>query len=407
METLGARIKRIRKEKKLTQSQVVGDNLTKGMLSLIENNKAKPSMESLNYIAQQLQVAPQQLLIEVEIETLRDVLAQVEKLHYVKDNEEICKLVAPYIDNMPRCYEGARLLRYYARCLRADWQDKLAQALTILYDMNAMNDWVDGQMEWTKNLMQENKFSETLQHALMIYAECEREQYVITVATKIELQYLIAMLYMGVNDFDLAKLWINKAIALSHQEQTFYYAGDMYRLAAIIATEHRDLNLYEKYIQKTQQYRDFVDTPEASITLAACKTHHYLYYAQYTEALAQLEDANIIYRKLAAETHFLLDYDYIYLNYKGRILYLLGDKAGAYTVLQQMPDKLPSYLRHPYDRMEFCKSYAIKVLLLVEHQKNTQAKKLLQFLVEEIAILASLPVPAIVAEAIEAVAKVK
>ena len=56
MDQLGERIKQIRKERKMTLAQVAGDRLTKGMLSLIENGKAQPSMESLQHIAGQLNV---------------------------------------------------------------------------------------------------------------------------------------------------------------------------------------------------------------------------------------------------------------------------------------------------------------------------------------------------------------
>lgn len=42
MNSLGARIRKLRKEKKLTLEALAGDRLTKGMLSQIENEKAKP-----------------------------------------------------------------------------------------------------------------------------------------------------------------------------------------------------------------------------------------------------------------------------------------------------------------------------------------------------------------------------
>ena len=58
---LGERIRKLRKQKKLTLEELAGSGLTKGMLSLIENNKANPSMESLAYIAQRLEVDVSQL----------------------------------------------------------------------------------------------------------------------------------------------------------------------------------------------------------------------------------------------------------------------------------------------------------------------------------------------------------
>lgn len=54
MATLGEKIKTLRKEKKLTQTELAGPELTKSMLSQIENGKATPSMKTLQYIAEKL-----------------------------------------------------------------------------------------------------------------------------------------------------------------------------------------------------------------------------------------------------------------------------------------------------------------------------------------------------------------
>ncbi len=81
IETLGERIRKLRKQQKLTLEALAGNELTKGMLSLIENNKANPSMESLSYIAERLGVEVSELLEEVSTQELREVLEQAEKLY--------------------------------------------------------------------------------------------------------------------------------------------------------------------------------------------------------------------------------------------------------------------------------------------------------------------------------------
>ena len=52
--TLGEKIKRARTERKLTQAQLAGDEITRNMLSAIESDKALPSITTLNYIASTL-----------------------------------------------------------------------------------------------------------------------------------------------------------------------------------------------------------------------------------------------------------------------------------------------------------------------------------------------------------------
>ena len=48
--TLGKRIKEARLSKKMTQSEVVGDFITRNMLSQIESGSATPSVKTLEYL---------------------------------------------------------------------------------------------------------------------------------------------------------------------------------------------------------------------------------------------------------------------------------------------------------------------------------------------------------------------
>ena len=51
---LGEKIKNARISKKITQSALAGEKITRNMLSQIENGKATPSLETLSYIAGEL-----------------------------------------------------------------------------------------------------------------------------------------------------------------------------------------------------------------------------------------------------------------------------------------------------------------------------------------------------------------
>ncbi len=52
--TLGERIRKARLEAQLSQRQLCGDRITRNMLSQIENGAARPSMDTLRYLAQRL-----------------------------------------------------------------------------------------------------------------------------------------------------------------------------------------------------------------------------------------------------------------------------------------------------------------------------------------------------------------
>lgn len=73
---LGEKIKALRTAKLMTQSELAGNEITRNMLSRIENGAAQPSLDTLRYIAAKLSVSPGFLLAEGGDERI-----------YVKHNE--------------------------------------------------------------------------------------------------------------------------------------------------------------------------------------------------------------------------------------------------------------------------------------------------------------------------------
>ena len=51
---IGEKIKKIRKEKKITQTALAGHRITRNMLSAIERGTANPSLETMEYLAAKL-----------------------------------------------------------------------------------------------------------------------------------------------------------------------------------------------------------------------------------------------------------------------------------------------------------------------------------------------------------------
>ncbi|MCD8315473.1 MAG: helix-turn-helix domain-containing protein [Firmicutes bacterium] len=64
--SIGSKIRELRRQRGLTQKELAGDEITRNMLSLIENDLAKPSLETLVYISERLDVSPAYLLDESE-----------------------------------------------------------------------------------------------------------------------------------------------------------------------------------------------------------------------------------------------------------------------------------------------------------------------------------------------------
>ena len=78
---IGEKIKSIRMAKHMTQSELAGDQITRNMLSLIENGNALPSLPTVTYIADRLGV-PMGLLLAGKDEEL--VYLKLERLPRIK-----------------------------------------------------------------------------------------------------------------------------------------------------------------------------------------------------------------------------------------------------------------------------------------------------------------------------------
>lgn len=87
---LGKRIKEARLARKMTQADVVGDFITRNMLSQIESGTANPSVKTLTYLAKVLQL-PVNYLLPDELETFDDSENAV-----IKDFETLNKMKNAY-----------------------------------------------------------------------------------------------------------------------------------------------------------------------------------------------------------------------------------------------------------------------------------------------------------------------
>lgn len=117
--TLGERIKELRKEQGLTLVNLAGSKITKGMLSLIENNKSKPSMDTLEYLAEKLGVTVSYLTQEGDSEWTKEVLERSELYNAFDFPTELIKEeILPNMDKIAQSNDGMvvyHLLRVYYR----------------------------------------------------------------------------------------------------------------------------------------------------------------------------------------------------------------------------------------------------------------------------------------------------
>ena len=77
---IGEKIKSLRLAKRMTQSELAGDQITRNMLSLIENGSALPSLTTVIYLSERLGVPTGMLLARDDEELFYKKLAETPKI---------------------------------------------------------------------------------------------------------------------------------------------------------------------------------------------------------------------------------------------------------------------------------------------------------------------------------------
>jgi DNA-binding XRE family transcriptional regulator len=101
--TIGEKIKKLRTDKLMSQSELAGSEITRNMLSQIEHGSATPSLNTVNYIAARLNVSPGFLLASEDDEAL-----------YLKHAE---------MNNIKKAYSANAFALCYDMCKNCAWSD--------------------------------------------------------------------------------------------------------------------------------------------------------------------------------------------------------------------------------------------------------------------------------------------
>lgn len=144
---LGQRIKEARLAKKMTQAEVVGSFITRNMLSQIESGTAVPSVKTLTYLAEVLELPPSVLLPEVSegsdssneegtsvsttVPTDASALFRAKEAFLAGDDTKACEILSsieetsPLTDEAQALYARAALRLATVRCNEENYIEAL------------------------------------------------------------------------------------------------------------------------------------------------------------------------------------------------------------------------------------------------------------------------------------------
>lgn len=137
-KSLGKKIKEARLAKKMTQSDVVGDFITRNMLSQIESGSAYPSIKTLEYLAGVLEIPLKDLVdensglnIEESDAVIFNVLGQAKAAYFNKAYEAAIEKMMPLAVEGNELYDEAcaiLALSHLALAIKLEKKEQLRAA---------------------------------------------------------------------------------------------------------------------------------------------------------------------------------------------------------------------------------------------------------------------------------------
>ncbi|QTD43447.1 XRE family transcriptional regulator [Sporosarcina sp. Te-1] len=382
----------------MTLEALAGDKLTKAMLSYIENNKAKPSMESLAYIAERLGVEVSELLEDVSSQELRDVLKSVEKLFTSEQEDkyrEIIDWIEPYVERLNHSYEAARLLEIYSRSLyyekKEGWKAFIEKAATLYDQLNITSRLAAIGIFQTMAKFSEHQYAESLAMLLEERSKIETRNGLVEPLTRLDFDYVEALLHFAVGNSEEAIRAMNEGIEFSRGQQLFYRLPHLYQLAIFNAMMNEDIASMEYYEKKILLYGELVDDRDA-IPFTNYIHIHYLtsYKKAYSEALELVQAHHEEYGFDESHT------SYSFVEEKGKALYGLGKYEEALVCLEKV--SIPNSVHHPFDLSILYEKDAYAALCHAALGNKTEAKRLALLAVENISSMPGTPYKDIIME---------
>ena len=370
MDTIGLRIRHLRKQQKLTLETLAGEKLTKGMLSLIENGKAQPSMESLSYIAQQLGVESSELMEDVSQTERRNILEKSEKLYKTDFSEtmdelkQIIELIQPIVEKLTLSYESARLLELYSKSRyhlkHEDWEIYYNRAMELYEQLHLYNQLASLALFKGMIVFNQHKYEDALAIVLEEHARFDSSTIKLDAMTSLDYMYIESIMYSAVGNNEQARLKMNEALNFSKEKLIFYRMDDLYRFACFHAMMDGNEKDRSYYLRKVRQYGEFAENKLSTAIAELLEAHFYNSFTheyqkaaesaeRFLELIEDLESGN---QNLEVNSHYLLE--------KGKALFGLGSIKEALALLEMY--KVPSNLHHPYDLSMSYQVYSYRAL---------------------------------------------
>lgn len=372
MATLGEKIKALRKEKKLTQTELAGSELTKSMLSQIENGKATPSMKTLQYIAEKLGCETS-FLLEEDDDEIVELIQKMERL--IKNKcDEVYETLLPIVQKeLPSTLNTARLYKQFitAAAVMNDYNIEyyVETAISIFEKYTLYRESTETKLLFYYMLFKQKKYKECLQMIATIRDEYKAKNLEMDLITHIQLYLKEAIILLAYGNYEKCEKVILDALAFSKKHQVYYKTDEFYRILSYQKIITTDKEQYLYYIKKSEQFAIFTEDTLSAANIDILKAYYYNTVTnEYTIALEHLEQ----FREKLKNDPIFQD-DGLYYLEKGKSLYGLKRYKEALETLKHAT--IPDYMNHPLDQSWVLTAGSYRALCYIELQDKKSALK--------------------------------
>ncbi|QIB26836.1 tetratricopeptide repeat protein [Caloranaerobacter azorensis] len=288
--TLGKKIKKARLEMNLTQQQLAGDFITRNMLSKIENDVAKPSIKTIEYLAKKLD-KPVSYFLESLVNLDNNYNSNIELIfehaNSLLKNNEYDKCIN-YVENMIKqsdqlsdsIYHG-RILYTLANCYKKKSKlDKtkvlLKKCIELLKNHNDNYYLAYSYFDLSCIYFNDKEYSKTekcVRKALKYFSNFQINDLLF----EIKLYYGLGYSLVKQEKYYESLNYLIHAIEISEQNQCFYNTGEIYMLLGLV---YKYQNNLEEAIYYTQKAIKFFDLLENFPLKASCQRNLGNFYAK-------------------------------------------------------------------------------------------------------------------------------
>lgn len=373
---IGEKIKALRKELNLTQSQLAGKEMTKSMLSQIENNQASPSMKNLQYLATSLNKPISYFLDENSEETvnplpineINSVIIKASSLFEKMDFSACLRLLESLLqkynlDKNDRLY--AEVLYLTGKCLVHlkkfnEGEKNIQKAFDLFIKNHLYTEAAKAYIEFCERYFacfNYEKCLELLTKVEDIY-NCSSKKDVVF---EINLLYTTAIINYSMGNVSDALNLIHKSINLAKETGIYYKVEGNYRLAAKL---YLFISRYDDFlfcIEKASLFAKFADDKQASAMIAL---HMSVYENEMNNPKAALN-------QLKTHEENIHKLTYVYFIEKAKSYYSLNEYETALENLKMVD--YSSYANSRTDYLEMWSSKIYEGLILHKLGKSSEA----------------------------------